>query len=277
MQVKSSIKRLALRYPAIRDVLYRALGVLRGLSPSIIRSNRSIRAQGAADKFPIPPDHLMFLVAGGPDIDWFLRSGAAGADSIRSSLLTVGKPLETLGSVLDWGCGCGRVLRHLLVTEGPRFHGCDYNPELIAWSRMAYPEAQFTTNDLAPPLSYGDRSFDLVYGLSVFTHLTEELHHHWMNELARVIRPDGLALITTHGESYLSQLSAEERQRFRSGALVLHDENCAGTNICAAFHPEEYVRGEMARVHGFDVLLHVPEGASGNPHQDLWLLQRKSS
>ena len=49
-------------------------------------------------------------------------------------------------------------------------------------------------------------------------------------------------------------------------------EDVAGTNLCSAFHPAEYVRGVLAR--GFEFVEHAPEGAKGNPRQDLVLLRR---
>ncbi len=45
-----------------------------------------------------------------------------------------------------------------------------------------------------------------------------------------------------------------------------------GGNTCGAYHPERYVRGTLAQ--GFTVVDFVAEGASGNPHQDLFLLRK---
>ena len=42
---------------------------------------------------------------------------------------------------------------------------------------------RFERNALAPPLAFDDESFDLVYALSVFTHLTAELQLAWRDEL----------------------------------------------------------------------------------------------
>ncbi|MCP6725914.1 class I SAM-dependent methyltransferase, partial [Klebsiella pneumoniae] len=87
-------------------------------------------------------------------------------------------PLDSIGSVLDFGCGCGRVTRWWADFEGA-VAGSDVNAEAVAWCRENLGFASFEQNALAPPLDFDDASFDLVYALSVFTHLTEELQLAW--------------------------------------------------------------------------------------------------
>ena len=62
---------------------------------------------------PLPPAALRNWVAGTSDLDWFLKSGELGAQTIVSLLEPHGTVLGELDSVLDFGCGCGRVIRHL--------------------------------------------------------------------------------------------------------------------------------------------------------------------
>jgi hypothetical protein len=92
-----------------------------------------------------------------------------------------------------------------------------------------------------------------------------------MNELSRVLKPGGYILLSTHGESYSDRLNEGERRQFASGRLVVkNDVKAPGTNMCAAYHPPEYVREELGR--GLELVEHVPQGAKGNPHQDLYVL-----
>jgi hypothetical protein len=114
-----------------------------------------------------------------------------------------------------------------------------------------------------------------VYALSVFTHLTEELQTAWRDELRRVLRPGGRLLVTTHGRAYLPRLESDERLRFERGELVVRWADLAGSNLCSAYHPERYVRETLA--HGFDLSTIEPEGARGNPTQDLVVLRRPLS
>jgi SAM-dependent methyltransferase len=215
---------------------------------------------------PLPPRRLMVRVAGTADADWFLRSGRAAYDAIAAHV-----PLEELESVLDFGCGCGRVTRYWDTFAG-NVSGSDVSAKAIDWCRGHLGFARFETNELAPPLAFADESFDLVYALSVFTHLTGELQLAWRDELRRVLRPRGRLLLTTHGRSYLPRLEPADQARFDHGELVVRWGDLPGTNLCSAYHPEEYVRTTLAQ--GFTFVELEPEGARGNPTQDLVVLRR---
>jgi SAM-dependent methyltransferase len=209
----------------------------------------------------------MVRVAGTGDADWFLRSGRAGFDAIAAHA-----PLAELESVLDFGCGCGRVTRWWSDFAGT-VAGSDVSGPAIEWCRGNLPFARFELNTLAPPLVFEDETFDLVYALSVFTHLTADLQLAWRDEVRRVLRPGGLLLLTTHGRSYVPRLGDEERASFERGELVVRWGDVAGTNLCSAYHPETYLRDTFAQ--GFTFLELEAEGARGNPTQDLVLLRKK--
>jgi SAM-dependent methyltransferase len=159
-------------------------------------------------------------------------------------------------------------LRHWRTLRGPALHGTDYNPELIRWCREHLPFARFSVNTLEGPLPFRSRRFDFAYAFSVFTHLTEAQQLHWMDELGRVLRPGGYIYLTTHGEHYLPHVPAELREQFRRGGLVVTGGELAGSNVCAAFHPEPYVLTVLAK--GFRCV----EFAPGRYPQDAYLFQK---
>ena len=252
------LQRLGLLGAAYR--MYERLKALRG------RETVSV----ADDGLPVPPARLRVRVAGTADPEWFLESGRLAEESIRARLGRQGIAVEEVGALLDFGCGCGRVTRRWRALEG--VHGSDMNAEAVAWCRANLPFGRFETNGLAPPLAFADDSFALVYALSVFTHLTVDLQRAWLRELRRILRPGGLLLLTTHGRAYLDRLSHEERERFDAGEVVVRWEDVAGTNLCSAYHPERALREDLAE--GFAFLELEPEGALGNPHQDLSVLRK---
>jgi SAM-dependent methyltransferase len=226
-----------------------------------------------ADGVPLPPASLRVAVAGTADAEWFLESGRRQAVMIRDSFARHGTALAEVGRLLDFGCGCGRVTRHWAGLDGPEIHGSDYNRRLVGWCAANLRFGRFSVNRLAPPLAHRDEFFGAVYAISVVTHLPEALQRSWIAELARVLGPGGLLLLTTHGDSYADRLTPEERGRYDAGEVVVRWPAVAGTNLCTAFHPEPYVRDCLAPE--LELLEFAADGAAvGNPPQDLVLFQK---
>jgi SAM-dependent methyltransferase len=258
-----------------------AVSVLRriGVLEATIAANQALKTMGsptsssetAPDGLPIPDPRRIMAVNGNTDVAVFLESGRLGSLTVRETLERNGPLIERIGAMLDFGCGCGRVIRYWKDLPATQVHGTDYNRDLIAWCRRNLAFAQFGTNRLHPPLQYPDASFDLVYAFSVFTHLTEDMQRPWLNELLRVIRPGGHLLFSTHGDFYIPSLQPAEREAFAAGKLVVRYEGAAGTNLCAAFHPRAYVEREL--LSDLALVDMVPEGAKGNPRQDLYLVR----
>jgi SAM-dependent methyltransferase len=269
----------------VRDFRTRALGALeraRLLRPAYRvyeavlarRTGSDNGAVAASDGLPLPPPRLRTLVAGTADAVWFLATGAASAELVAGAARRHGLALgEEPATVLDFGCGCGRVTRHWASVPGLEVEGSDYNPRLVRWCAENLPFGRFSVNGAAPPLEVPDGRFDLVYAISVLTHLPEEQGEAWVAELRRVLRPGGLLVLTTHGDAHAAALSAPERERYEAGELVVRRRTVAGTNLCAAYHPGAYVRERLAS--GFELVEHEPEGAAaGSPDQDLVVLRR---
>ena len=188
------------------------------------KANLVERRNGDPAGLPVPPARLRAQI--GPahaDADFFLRSGRSQADLVRRLVREGGSSVEDLDAILDFGCGCGRILRHWGELPRTRVFGCDIDPRMVQWCDANLPFADVTVNDLAPPLPYADSSFDLLYAFSVFTHLSVQLQHAWMQECLRVLRPDGFLLMSTLGEHYLSlkRLTESEEQAFRRGEVVV--------------------------------------------------------
>jgi SAM-dependent methyltransferase len=228
---------------------------------------------------PVPPPRLRVLVAGYPERDWFLGSGKAQTSYLRELLASFGHPIDQLGSVLDFGCGCGRMTRWWSDVTGPEIHACDYSRALISWceDNLAFVRSRLTGFD--PPLPYSDDQFDFVYAFSVFTHFTVEAARRWIAELGRVTKPGGLVWFTVHGASYRGRLLAEQKQRFDAGEIVVWFPEIEGTNLCASYWPEAAVTSMFAP--NYEMLVHLDpladpalsQSAQIAPH-DAYLMRR---
>jgi len=161
-------------------------------------------AAGAVATPPLPPMELLTRIGRTPEGDdetreFFERSGRARKRAIVDAL-PAGYSFEGR-TVLDFGCGAGRVLRHFLQeASSADFMGCDLHAPTIEWlSQNLAPPMRFFVNDTRP-MPLPDASVDLVYALSVFTHITHDWSD-WLLELHRLLKPDGLLLATFMGSS----------------------------------------------------------------------------
>ena len=72
-------------------------------------------------------------------------------------------------AILDWGCGCARVARFVTELAPGKLTGIDIDPDNIQWCQENIRQAEFAPIGLHPPTRFASESFDLVYGISVFT------------------------------------------------------------------------------------------------------------
>jgi SAM-dependent methyltransferase len=264
-KVLDQLDRIHLARPAVRGYEL-ALAAKAGLADRRVAS-----AAGP----PLPPARLRAQV--GPahaDAEFFLSTGREQAELIRELVRDSGSSVEELDALLDFGCGCGRILRHWAGVRLTRVVGCDIDPRMVRWCGENLSFAEVDVNDLEPPLRYADSSFDLAYAFSVFTHLDVELQQAWMQELFRVLRPNGLLLVSTLGEHYLSlkRLTESEEEAFRRGEVVVLYQQSAGSSLCSAYHPPEYVRESLGA--DFELVDFRPAADEGK--HDLHLFRKPS-
>jgi SAM-dependent methyltransferase len=267
--MRRTLKRILLGL-GLYGVFWKARGWLRGFSPKTLYRNWRWR-RSFRDPVPLPPSRLMFEVVHSYSVEGFLRGGSERAEAIAEAVANAGLDMANCGRILDFGCGCGRVIRHLPQRTDAELFGSDLNPRLVRWCSENLSFGTFAVNDLAPPLSYDDAFFDLVYSISVLTHLDEDLQNRWLAELTRVITPGGFLLVTTHGDSCFDGLDADEAARYRAGKLVVRSSHDLGSNLCETYHPPVYFKAVaeslFAQVH------HVPQGGPGQRAQDIWVLR----
>jgi len=177
--------------------------------------------------------------------------------------------------ILEWGCGPARIIRHLpgLLDQSCEIYGSDYNPKTIEWCRNNIINVQFSINNLQPPMNFDDEYFDIIYATSVFTHLSEEMHFAWFEELKRVLKLNGIIFLTTHGENCKPNLSPEEIKIFEDGNIVVRGNVKEGHRTFSAYQPPQFMRKLFSDV---EILEHVTKEPEGNYFpQDIWIVRKK--
>lgn len=200
-----------------------------------------------------PPAHLQIRVVGGY-VPGFIESGFAICDDLLAVLRVAGKTLADFPRILDFGCGCGRTTRALkTLVPASEIHGTDIDPEAIAWVKANYGRfGEFRLAPHDPPTTYETGFFDLVVGISVFTHLPEDMQFAWLRELARITRPGGYLILTTSGEASYRELPADAQRIMDTRGFYYRDEGY-GPSISlpefyqSSFHSHDYIRREWAR------------------------------
>ena len=245
---------------------------------------------------PLPPPELRERV-GAREPEEFLWTGLVDLATIFEIYMRHSDAANTEHmALLDFGCGCGRLLRFLEHTARS-WHavGSDVNAALVSWCREYLTGTETHVNGVMPPLDYADGSFDLVYSLSIFTHLNEKSAQAWLSELGRVLHPGGLLILTTHGVRALEiirdssvhrdmfgmdsrrveQLIAsfgEKRYFFeRYDVSVLRTAN-AGEDYGSTFIHPNYAH-ECWNNDSFELCEHIPAGLRG--WQDIAVIRRR--
>ncbi len=178
-------------------------------------------------------------------------------------------------NILDWGCGPGRLIRHLpaLIGHGCSYYGTDYNRASIEWCRTHIPDVQFNLNQLEAKLPYPDEFFDVIYGISIYTHLSEKMHHEWHRELSRILKPNGIMLMTTQGDPFRVKLTEPESVRYQQGKLIVRGQVKEGHRTYSAFHPTSFMEQLFSNMKIEEHIVGQPEKGKWLP-QDIWIIRK---
>lgn len=252
------------RYPKhVSQVLKRWLpewlhGPVRYFGLRLLALAESIKDRSMAselDVLPLPPPLLRYRVHGSLDRDSFLCVGRTCIENLKNSLTLIGRDLYSFQNVLDFGCGCGRIVRHFYDHPSSfQMYGTDVDAQAIAWCRRRLPFVTFLVNDPLPPLPFAAGAFDLIYAVSVFTHLDEAHQLAWLKELKRVSKPGATLLVSTHGRfaqlnaSQQGGLSPEDAEALQTKGLVFKVSETGRFKLDGlpdfyqcTFHRKEYV------------------------------------
>lgn len=227
--------------------------IVRELPVRVVDAIPDLRDRFSSDA--LPPASLRAGVGIDSSRSHYVAVGRRVADDILTILGAHGIPAE--GRWLDFGCGSGRIARHIASIEHIALTGIDVDRRAIVWC-AEHLRGDYRVIDANPPLPFAAGAFDVVYAVSVFTHLDEGPQRVWLAELHRILRPGGALVASTHPP----ELVYNRPDLDRSGHEQLANNGFAfirgasGFNDDSAFHRADYVE----RVWGqyFRIVEHRP-------------------
>jgi SAM-dependent methyltransferase len=276
MSLRETIKSIPLlRKPAelLRFVLFQIrIAVAEALDGDSPKDSRGIA---------IPPARLRHRVHGDLSRENFLGVGELVAGELRQLVGLAGREWSSFSDILDFGCGSARVMRYFLGPENQaRFTGTDIDRELVEWCRQNIEGVEWCVNPFMPATRFADGAFDLIYAISVFSHLDESFQNAWLAELQRITRRGAVLILTIHGEPFIAKASmtASQRRELEENGFLYATGTKGKLKLDGlpdfyqtAFHRSDYIQ----RVWGsyFEVVKQIPE-AIGHT-QDAVVLRRR--
>jgi SAM-dependent methyltransferase len=171
--------------------------------------------------------------------------------------------------VLDFGSGAGRTLRHFLrEAEAGEFWGADIDKASTDWmqSNLCPPLNAWHTNHI-PPLGLEHGTFDLIWSVSVFTHLTD-FSSDWLLELHKLLKSGGYLIPTYMGRWIGQFFTGEVWDENRHGRTMLRHSWPWDDGGPAVLISDWWMREHWGRV--FEVVDVAPQ-----VHKMTWPLLRK--
>ncbi len=200
----------------------------------------------SADGLATPSPYLVTLVASNPDLPGFLEHGRHIAGYLAVVLARHGRRFDTAQTMLDFGCGCGRIARHVApqtTAAGGELIGLDINPKLVRWCAANLP-GRYQVSRLQPPTPLDAGSVDILYAVSVFTHLPQSSMETWLAEFSRLLRPGGLALVSFADEGRVdpARRAALDREGFVLSTRALEGSNYMSSYVLSTRFAEMAAR-----------------------------------
>jgi SAM-dependent methyltransferase len=147
----------------------------------------------------------------------YRRSGQDVVAQLGRSLNEAGRDWDTVGSVLEIGCGFGRVVRELRnAVPADHIHVSD-----VIEGGARFTASEFGATQIpADPGPAWDGRFDLIYLLSVYSHMTKPAVAEHLRRTQRLLAPGGVLVFTTLGRDSAQNLEGYEQYWLDKGDVL---------------------------------------------------------
>jgi SAM-dependent methyltransferase len=222
-------------------------------------------------------DDIFHFFAGHPTSNNPLRDYLADGWRTLSELMqlmeAVDRPLLRVGTVLEFASGHGRFTRHLVKALGAeRVTVSDVVPDAMDFAQQVLGVTALVSTAEPEALRWPQR-YDLVFVLSLFSHLPRSTWGRWLTRLYDAVAPGGLLVFSTHGEEAVHRQGVELDDEGYFFAASSESHAIDAQEYGTTFTDETFVRTALAQ--------HIPEGQLLRfaptwfwNHQDAWVVRR---
>ncbi|HEX8652051.1 MAG TPA: methyltransferase domain-containing protein [Pyrinomonadaceae bacterium] len=115
----------------------------------------------------------------------------------RKMLDWLAEKVEGSGVICDMGCGPGQIARYL-HGQGVEVCGVDLSPEMVRQAQHLNPDIPFQSGDMLALKEVADESYGGIAAFYSIVHIPHRQVARALRELKRVLRPNGVLLLTFH-------------------------------------------------------------------------------
>ncbi|EHL24498.1 type 12 methyltransferase [Acidovorax sp. NO-1] len=203
----------------------------------------------------------------------YLADGWRTMSELVLLLEEVDHPLLRAQSVLEFASGHGRFTRHLVKALGvDRVVVSDVVEDAVCFARETFGVQGFVSAPVPEQVQW-DRQHDLVFVLSLFSHLPHATWSRWLERIYGMVSPGGVLVFTTHGAEAVRKQGVVLDENGYFFAPSSESQAIDGQEYGTTFTSEAYVRAHIAdHLRGATLLKFAPRQFWH--HQDAYVVKK---
>ncbi len=207
----------------------------------------------------------------------YFKNGEKHTKMFIESIKRLQSTLLSGKRVLDYGCGHGRITRHLNTFLHPsKLVVADVWDSAVNFCAKEFNATPFLVSE-ENKISMLDEKFDLIISYSVFSHIPPHLFEFTLSELKKILDSEGLLLFTTKGDLHIKKFGLSMKDGYHFGSIWKvpneTDGRLSGKNYSLMVVTRFFVEKILDKV-GLELLEHIqePEKISG---QEMYVVRKK--
>ncbi len=224
-----------------------------------------------------PDDDIFRFFATHPDsrnpLRDYIADGWRTLCELQRVLDSAGKSLYHCPSFLEFACGHGRFTRHLATALAPgALTVSDVVPGSVEFLRRHWGVKGFDSTSDPQALSIPGE-YDVVFVLSLFSHLPQSAWHGWLERLFGAVAPRGVLVLTTHGEEAARKSGVDWGEAGYAFFAASESQALRATDYGTTFSSARLVRTAIAAAAPRARVTHIATAFWS--YQDAWVLEKE--